>query len=66
MQRIYHLLGRTHGQYTRSASLEQAFLISASLLEGNAHEWWIVHSHIEDERNITTWQGFNEALVKHF
>ena len=52
--------------YTRGSSPEQAFLIGVSFLEGNAHEWWIVHSHTEDGRNITTWQGLKEALVKRF
>ena len=47
--------------YTRSSSLEQAFLIAVSLLDGSAHEWWIVHSLTEDGRNITTWQGLKEA-----
>ena len=52
--------------YTRSSSPEQAFLIAVSFLEGNAHEWWIVHSLTEDGRSITTWQGLKEALVKRF
>ena len=52
--------------YTRSSSLEQAFLIAVSFFKGIAHEWWIVHSLTKDGRNITTWQGLKEALVKHF
>ena len=52
--------------YTRSSSPEQAFLIAVSFVEGNAHEWWIVHSLTEDGRNITTSLGLKEAIVKRF
>ena len=52
--------------YTRSSSPEHAFLIAVSFLEGNAHEWWIVHSLTEEGRNIVTWQGLKEALIKRF
>ena len=52
--------------YTRSSPPDQAFLIAVSFLDGNAHEWWIVHSQTDEGRSVNTWQGLREALVKRF
>ena len=52
--------------YTRSSSSEQAFFSTVSLIGGNAHEWWIVHSFTEKGKCITTWQSLNDALLKRF
>ena len=40
--------------YTRNSPPDQAFLIAASFLEGNAHEWWIVHSQTDEGRCVNT------------
>ena len=45
---------------------EQKLAIAVSFLEGNAHEWWIVHSTMEAGKHVHTWQQLRQALLKRF
>lgn len=52
--------------YTNGAPPDQAMAIAVSFLDGNAHEWWIVHSSTNEGRDISTWDHLKQALLKRF
>ena len=52
--------------YIRNTPSAQAMAIAISYLEGNAHEWWIVHSTTPEGSQIATWAALKEALLARF
>ena len=52
--------------YVSHATVDKKLAIAVSFLEGNAHEWWIVHSTMEAEHNVHTWEQLKQALLKRF
>ena len=52
--------------YLRDTPLRDCLHISASYLEGSAHEWWIVHQSTEEGKRINDWSALRAALIKRF
>ena len=52
--------------YTRGSSPQESFSIAISYLDGNAHEWWIVHQSTEEGNAINEWSPLKDALLKIF
>ena len=45
---------------------EEAMKIAISYLDGNAHEWWIVHQQTQDGAGLRTWPELKNALIARF
>ena len=52
--------------YTRGSIPQNSMSIANSYLDGNPHEWRIVHQTTEEGRSITEWSSFKRALLKRF
>lgn len=52
--------------YLSQTPSEEAMKVAISYLDGNAHEWWIVHQQTQEATEMRTWPQLKDALVERF